>query len=64
MFGCYVVGLPIESGILPLLKHMCVEKQLAIMLAIKTSAGISPEVDLRECTPHMPLPNVNNALKP
>ena len=31
------------------------------MLAIQRSAGVTPEVNLRECTSHRPLPSVNKA---
>ena len=31
------------------------------MLAAKRSAGVTPEVNLRECVTHTPLPNVNQA---
>ena len=48
MFDCYAGGLPIESGI----------QQL---LATKRSAGVTLEVNLRECIKHMPLPNANKA---
>ena len=39
-------------------------KQLATMLAVKRSAGVAPEVNVRKCTSYMPLPSVNRALKP
>ena len=31
------------------------------MLAAKKTAGVAPEVNLRECTSHTPLPSVNKA---
>ena len=34
---------------------------LAAMLAAKRSAGVAPEVNLREHVTHMPPPNVNKA---
>ena len=40
---CYAGGLPFESGILPLLKHKCGKRLLAALLAIKRSAGLTPE---------------------
>ena len=56
------VGDHLEDGsILPLLKHACGEQQPATMLAIKRSAGVAPEVDLKEHTSHTPLPCANNA---
>ena len=65
---CYVGGLPFESGILPQLNHASGERWLAAMLAIKRSAGVTLEVNLRECTSYMPLPHANKlstlALKP
>ena len=42
---CYAGGLPIESDILPLLKHTCGEQQLATMLAINRLAGVTPEMN-------------------
>ena len=36
-------------------------KQPAAMLAIYTSRGVTPEVNLRECVSRMPLPSVNKA---
>ena len=36
-------------------------KQLAAKLAIYTSKGITPEVNLRECISHMYLPSANKA---
>ena len=48
--------------------NMHVGKWLAAMLAIKRSAGVTPEVNLREGISHTPLPSVNkathSALKP
>ena len=35
-----------ESGILPLLRHACVP----VMLTIKRLAGVTPEMNLGECT--------------
>ena len=34
---------------------------LAAMLAAKRSAGVTPEVNLRECVTCMPLPSANKA---
>ena len=34
---------------------------LATMLAAKRSAGVAPEVNLRECVTCMPLPSANKA---
>ena len=48
---------------LPLLKHACGEA----MLATKRSAGVAPEVNLRECITCTPPPSANKAalaLKP
>ena len=50
-------GLPIESGILPLLKHVCGEQRLAI----KRSAGVAPEVNLRKHTSNAPPSSANKA---
>ena len=36
----------------------------ATMLAVKGSAGVAPEVNLREHVTHTPLANANKALKP
>ena len=44
--GCH----PFKSGILPLQKYVCEEQQPAAILAIKKSAGVTPEVDHSECT--------------
>ena len=33
----------------------------AAMLATKRSAGVAPEVNLRECVTHMPLPRTDKA---
>ena len=38
-----------------------VGKQLAVMLAAKRSAGVAPEVNLREHISHTPLPSANKA---
>ena len=51
-------GLPIKSGILPLLKHAR-GKWLAAMLAAKRSAGVAPELYLREHVTCTPLPSSN-----
>ena len=56
-------GLPFKSGILPLLKHASWEQWPTTMLAVKRSAGVTPEVNLNECTSHMPLPSVNMAAR-
>ena len=45
--------------LLPLLMH--VGKQLAAMPAVKRSAGVAPEVDLKECTLHSPPQKVDKA---
>ena len=37
------------------------EKGLATMPATKRSAGVAPEVNLRECVTHMPLSSTNKA---
>ena len=37
------------------------ENSLAAMLAAKRSLGVTPEVNLRECIPPMPLPSANKA---
>ena len=34
------------------------------MLATKMLAGVTPEVNLRECVTHMPLSNINKAAHP
>ena len=52
----YAGGLPIESGILPLLKHAC-----GAMLAAKSLAIVTPEANLRECISCMSLPSANKA---
>ena len=36
-------------------------KQPAAMLATKSLAGVTPEVNLRECIPHMSPPSANKA---
>ena len=38
-----------------------VEEWLVAILATKSSAGVTPEVNLRECISHMPPPNANKA---
>ena len=43
MLDYYAGGLPFKSGTLPLLKHKCGKQQLATMLAIKRSAGVTLE---------------------
>ena len=44
--------------------HRYVEENgLAAMLATKRSAGVTPEVNLRECVAHTPLPSVNKAAR-
>ena len=58
---CYVGGLPFKSSILPLLKHACGEQQVAAMLAVKRSAGVTPEVNLREHVSCTPLSSANKA---
>ena len=40
------------------------ENGLAAMLATKRSAGVAPEVNLRKCIRHIPLPSVNKAADP
>ena len=40
------------------------ETNLAAILATKRSAGVTPEVNLREGVTHMPPPSANKALKP
>ena len=37
------------------------EHGLAAMLAAKRSAGVAPEVNIRECVRHTPLPSMNRA---
>ena len=37
------------------------ENNLVAMLAAKRSAGVTPEVNLREHVTHMPQPSINNA---
>ena len=54
---CYAGGLLLESGILPVVKYACGEQWPATMLAIQRSVGVA----IRECTSHMPPPNVNMA---
>ena len=36
-------------------------RRLAAMLALYTSKGVTPEVNLRECVTCMPLPSANKA---
>ena len=53
-----------ECGILPLLKHTCGEQRLAAMLAVKKSAGVTPEVafhckNVLMYIIYMPLPSAN-----
>ena len=36
-------------------------RRLAAMLALCTSKGVAPEVNLRECILHMPPPSANKA---
>ena len=48
-----------KSSILHLLNNTCGEQLPAIMLAIKRSAGVTSEVNIREHTLHTPLPSVN-----
>ena len=38
------------------------EISLAAMLVAKTSAGVAPEVNVRECTTCMPPPSMNKAV--
>ena len=52
---------PIESSILPLLKHTCGGKQLAAVLVIYTTKGVTPEVNVREHISHKSSPSVNKA---
>ena len=37
------------------------ENSSAAMLATNRSAGVAPEVNLRECTSHTPLPSTNKS---
>ena len=53
-------GIPFESGILPVLKHAC-EESYRLPCYVKRSAGVTPEVNLRECTSHMPPASMNEA---
>ena len=53
---------PFESGILPVLKHACGEQGPATLLAVKRFAGVTPEMNLRECTSYTPLPSANKAV--
>ena len=61
MLYCYAGGLPLESHILPLLKHAYGEWQLAAMLSVKRLAGVAPDVNLREHTSCIPLPSGKKA---
>ena len=45
---------------MPACRYM--EESSAAMLSTKSSAGVAPEVNLRECVVCMPLPNVNRAV--
>ena len=46
----------------PMPAHRCVENNCsAVMLATKRSAGVTPEVNLRECVTCMSLPSMNKA---
>ena len=56
----YAGGLPLESHILPLLKHACGEWQLAAMLSVKRLAGVAPDVNLRDSS-CIPLPSGKKA---
>ena len=47
--------------ILLMLNHSCGEQQLAAIMAVKRSAGVPPEVYLREFTSCMPLSSANKA---
>ena len=40
----------------------CIVESSSAMLSTKSSAGVAPEVNLRECVVCMPLPNVNRAV--
>ena len=59
--ACQAGGLWFKSGfkssIIPLLKHAC----RAAMLAIYTSKGVAPEVNLRECISCTPPQSLNKA---
>ena len=44
-----------------LVRHYVDEYRSAAMLAGKKSVGVTPEVNLKECTSCMPLPTVNKA---
>ena len=48
----WVIVCSIPSQLLSLL--MYVGKRLVAMLVVKKSAGVAPEVELRECTLHLP----------
>ena len=65
---CYVEGIPIESDILPLLKHVCGEKWPTAMLAIKEVSQqrwISKNVDLHHiCLSQVQIRLPTLALKP
>ena len=45
----------------PLVKHACGEQRPNAMLAIRRSAGVTPEVNFGEHTSCTPLPSVNKA---
>ena len=45
---------------MPACRYM--EESSAAMLSTKSSAGVAPEVNLRECVTCMPLPNMNRAV--
>ena len=40
----------------------CIVESSSAMLSTKSSAGVAPGVNLRECVVCMPLPNVNRAV--
>ena len=44
--------------------QVCGRDSLAAMLATKRLAGVTPEVNLRECVIHTPLPSANKAAHP
>ena len=56
----YAGGIRTKSGMLPLLKHAYGESDWQV-LAIKRLVGVTPEVNLREHTSHMPPPSANKA---
>ena len=47
--------------VLPMPQQVCERDGSAAMLAAKRSAGVIPEVNLRECVTHTPLPSSNEA---